>query len=145
VVIWYMWVLTANEREKNMLLHAAISFSHYYSSLSWVPSGILLFTRKCYQKFFFLSLFSAVSYNINTKKKNLKKIWIKCLDVGLRVNASGAKICYQCDELHPSSKWKFWGEKITKCNGVPFEKFATKTSKAFGAALLTCYTVIFSF
>jgi hypothetical protein len=59
---------------------------------------------------------------------------------GVRVNGSGAKICYQCDELHPSSKWKFWGEKITKCNGVPFDKFATKTSKAFGAALLTCFT-----
>ncbi|CAF0871854.1 unnamed protein product [Adineta steineri] len=52
----------------------------------------------------------------------------------------GSKVCYQCDEKHPSSKWKFWGEKITKCSNVPFEKYATKTSKALGAAVLTCYT-----
>lgn len=51
-----------------------------------------------------------------------------------------AKICYQCDDLNPSSRFKFWGEKITRCNGVPFEKYATKTSRAFGAAVLTCYT-----
>ncbi|UJR21676.1 hypothetical protein I4U23_024753 [Adineta vaga] len=51
-----------------------------------------------------------------------------------------AKICYQCDDKNPSSKLKFYGEKITKCNGVPFEKYATKTSRAFGAAVLTCYT-----
>ena len=58
---------------------------------------------------------------------------------------SDAKICYQCDEIKPSGKFKFWGEKITKCNGVPFEKYATKTSRAFGAAVLTCYTVILEF
>lgn len=51
------------------------------------------------------------------------------------------KICYQCDDKNPSSKLKFIGEKITRCNGVPFEKYATKTSRAFGAAVLTCYTV----
>jgi len=62
--------------------------------------------------------------------------------VGVGLAASGAKICYQCDELHPSSKWKFWGEKITKCSGVPFDKYASKTSAAFGASVLTCYTVI---
>ncbi|CAF4044472.1 unnamed protein product [Rotaria sp. Silwood2] len=51
-----------------------------------------------------------------------------------------AKICYQCDDLNPSSKLKFYGEKITKCSGVPFEQYASKTSKAFGAAVLTCFT-----
>jgi len=40
----------------------------------------------------------------------------------------------------PSPWWKFWGEKITRCHGIPYEKYATKTSKAFGAAVLTCYT-----
>lgn len=59
----------------------------------------------------------------------------------LQFNLNSAKICYQCDELNPSGKFKIIGEKITKCNGVPFEKFATKTSKAFGAAVLTCFTV----
>jgi len=59
---------------------------------------------------------------------------------GIRLGSNGAKICYQCDELHPSSRWKFWGEKITKCSTVPFEKYATKTSKAFGSDVLTCYT-----
>jgi len=58
----------------------------------------------------------------------------------IRGTSADAKICYQCDELNPSSKWKFWGEKITKCSGIPFEKYATKTSKAFGSAVLTCYT-----
>jgi len=62
-----------------------------------------------------------------------------CL-AGIRLGSGEAKICYQCDELHPSSRWKFWGEKITKCSGVPFEKYATKTSKALGSAVLTCYT-----
>ncbi|CAF3964432.1 unnamed protein product [Rotaria magnacalcarata] len=57
-----------------------------------------------------------------------------CLDI------AGAKICYQCDDKNPSSKLKIFGEKITKCNGVPFEKYASKTSRAFGAAVLTCYT-----
>jgi hypothetical protein len=59
----------------------------------------------------------------------------------LQNGLSGAKICYQCDDLHPSGKWKFWGEKITRCSGIPLEKYATKTSRAFGAAVLTCYTV----
>jgi hypothetical protein len=58
------------------------------------------------------------------------------------LEVSTAKICYQCDDKKPSSKLKIFGEKITKCNGVPFEKYATRTSKAFGAAVLTCYTVI---
>jgi hypothetical protein len=66
-------------------------------------------------------------------------ITISCL-AGVGLAASGAKICYQCDELHPSSKWKFWGEKITKCSGIPFEKYASKTSAAFGTSVLTCYT-----
>ncbi len=60
----------------------------------------------------------------------------------VRIEFSGAKICYQCDDKNPSSKFKIIGEKITKCNGVPFEKYASKTSKAFGAAVLTCFTVI---
>ncbi|CAF1221697.1 unnamed protein product [Rotaria magnacalcarata] len=58
----------------------------------------------------------------------------------VQLDFSAAKICYQCDELHPSSRWKFWGEKITKCNGVPLDKYATRTSKLFGTAVLTCYT-----
>jgi len=58
----------------------------------------------------------------------------------VQLNVHGSKICYQCDQKHPSPWWKFWGEKITRCNGIPFEKYATKTSKAFGAAVLTCYT-----
>lgn len=58
---------------------------------------------------------------------------------------SAAKICYQCDDKNPSSKLKLIGEKITKCEGVPFEKYATKTSRAFGAAVLTCYTVGFDY
>ncbi|CAF3710705.1 unnamed protein product [Rotaria sp. Silwood1] len=49
-------------------------------------------------------------------------------------------ICYQCDDINPSSKLKFYGEKITRCTGVPFEKYASKTSKAFGANVLTCFT-----
>jgi hypothetical protein len=57
------------------------------------------------------------------------------------LNFSEAKICYQCDDKNPSSKLKFYGEKITKCAGVPFDKYASKTSKAFGAAVLTCFTV----
>jgi hypothetical protein len=60
----------------------------------------------------------------------------------IQLEFSSAKICYQCDEKNPSSKLKFIGEKITKCSGTPFEKYATKTSKAFGAAVLTCFTVI---
>lgn len=52
----------------------------------------------------------------------------------------GAKICYQCDEKNPSSRFKFWGEKITRCSDTPFEKYATKTSTAFGTSVLTCYT-----
>lgn len=52
----------------------------------------------------------------------------------------GAKICYQCDEKNPTSKWKFWAKKISRCSGIPFEKYATKTSRAFGADVLTCYT-----
>jgi len=60
-------------------------------------------------------------------------------------DVSGAKICYQCDDINPSTKFKLIGEKITKCNGVPFEKYASKTSKAFGAAVLTCFTVILKF
>ena len=60
----------------------------------------------------------------------------------VQLELTGAKICYQCDDKNPSSKLKFYGEKITKCDGVPFEKYATKTSRAFGAAVLTCYTVI---
>jgi hypothetical protein len=60
-------------------------------------------------------------------------------------DVSGAKICYQCDDKNPSTKFKLIGEKITKCNGVPFEKYASKTSKAFGAAVLTCFTVILKF
>jgi len=55
-------------------------------------------------------------------------------------SSSAAKICYQCNEKNPSSKLKIWGEKITKCSGVPMEKYATKTSRAFGANVLTCYT-----
>ena len=55
------------------------------------------------------------------------------------------KICYQCDDKNPSSKFKIIGEKITKCNGVAFDKYATRTSKAFGAAVLTCFTVILPF
>jgi hypothetical protein len=58
------------------------------------------------------------------------------------LDARGAKICYQCDDKNPSSKLKIIGEKITKCNGVAFDKYATKTSKAGGASVLTCYTVI---
>ncbi|CAF1284436.1 unnamed protein product [Adineta steineri] len=58
----------------------------------------------------------------------------------VQLQVACAKICYQCDDKNPSSKLKFIGEKITKCNGVPFEKYATKTSRAFGAAVLTCYT-----
>ncbi|CAF1019519.1 unnamed protein product [Rotaria sp. Silwood1] len=58
----------------------------------------------------------------------------------IQLDLSEGKICYRCDELHPSGKFKFWGEKITKCSGVPFDKYATKTSRAFGAAVLTCYT-----
>ncbi|CAF2736557.1 unnamed protein product [Rotaria sp. Silwood2] len=58
----------------------------------------------------------------------------------VQLDLSEGKICYRCDDLHPSGRWKFWGEKITKCTGVPFEKYATKTSRAFGAAVLTCYT-----
>lgn len=58
------------------------------------------------------------------------------------MDISGAKICYQCDDKNPSSKFKIIGEKITKCNGVAFDKYATKTSRAFGAAVLTCYTVL---
>jgi hypothetical protein len=57
-------------------------------------------------------------------------------------NFSSAKICYQCDDKNPSSKLKIIGEKITKCNGVSKEKYASKTSKAFGAAVLTCFTVL---
>ncbi|CAF2647316.1 unnamed protein product [Rotaria sp. Silwood2] len=57
-----------------------------------------------------------------------------------KLNVNGSKICYQCDQKNPSSWWKFWGEKITRCNGIPFEKYATRTSKAFGAGVLTCYT-----
>lgn len=60
----------------------------------------------------------------------------------IQLEFTAGKICYQCDEKNPSSKFKIIGEKITKCNGVPFEKYATKTSKAFGAAVLTCFTVI---
>ena len=58
----------------------------------------------------------------------------------LQLNINASKICYQCDDKNPSSWWKFWGEKITRCKGVPFEKYATKTSKAFGASVLTCYS-----
>jgi len=61
----------------------------------------------------------------------------------VKLKVDGSKICYQCDQKHPSSWWKFWGEKITRCHGIPFEKYATKTSKAFGTSVLTCYTVIF--
>lgn len=61
----------------------------------------------------------------------------------IALNVSGSKICYQCDDKKPSPWWKFWGEKITKCKGHPFEKYATTTSAAFGASVLTCYTVIF--
>jgi len=63
----------------------------------------------------------------------------------VHLDVSGAKICYQCDDKNPSTKFKLIGEKITKCNGVPFEKYASKTSKAFGAAVLTCYTVVLKF
>ncbi|CAF0793187.1 unnamed protein product [Didymodactylos carnosus] len=52
----------------------------------------------------------------------------------------GSKICYRCDNKNPSSSWKLIGEKITKCDGVPFENYATKTSKALGAQVLTCFT-----
>lgn len=72
--------------------------------------------------------------------KLLLLLAVFCVAVVRHVSAADAKICYQCDELHPSSKWKFWGEKITKCSNIPFEKYATKTSKAFGSAVLTCYT-----
>lgn len=129
-----------------MLFLSVISFSHYYSYLSWVLSRILLFTRRCYRNYFSWSPFFAVSYDRIIEEKIVDiQSNIFHLGIELRVDANGAKICYQCDELHPSSKWKFWGEKITKCSGVPFEKFATKTSKAFGAAVLTCYTVIHTF
>ena len=60
----------------------------------------------------------------------------------IQFNVDGSKICYQCDDKHPSPWWKFWGEKISRCKGISFEKYATKTSKAFGAAVLTCYTVL---
>ncbi|CAF0803100.1 unnamed protein product [Adineta ricciae] len=62
-----------------------------------------------------------------------------CL-ISIQLGLIEAKICYQCDDKNPSKWWKFWGEKITKCNGVPFQKYASKTSKAFGADVLTCYT-----
>jgi len=52
----------------------------------------------------------------------------------------GAKICYECDQKKPTPWWKFWATKVGRCHGIPFEKYATKTSKAFGAAVLTCYT-----
>jgi len=58
----------------------------------------------------------------------------------IKLNVNGSKICYQCDEKKPRPWWKFWAEKLTKCNGVPLEKYVTKTSKAFGASVLTCYT-----
>ncbi|CAF3591152.1 unnamed protein product [Rotaria sordida] len=58
----------------------------------------------------------------------------------IQLDLSAGKICYQCDDLHPSSRFKFWGDKITKCTGVPFDKYITRTSRAFGAAVLTCYT-----
>jgi hypothetical protein len=60
----------------------------------------------------------------------------------IQFNVDGSKICYQCDDKHPSPWWKFWGEKISRCKRISFEKYATKTSKAFGAAVLTCYTVL---
>ncbi len=77
-------------------------------------------------------------------KKNLNLLFenISIVTV-IKLNVDGSKICYQCDQKHPSSWWKFWGEKITRCHGIPFGKYATKTSKAFGTAVLTCYTVIF--
>ena len=68
---------------------------------------------------------------------------LSCVVVVVRLHVSDGKICYQCDDKNPSSKLKIIGEKITKCNGVDFEKYATKTSKAFGAAVLTCFTVYY--
>jgi len=72
-------------------------------------------------------------------KSNLLLVVILYLSV-VKLNVNGSKICYQCDEKKPRPWWKFWAEKITRCNGIPFEKYATKTSKAFGASVLTCYT-----
>lgn len=101
----------------------------------------MLITKRCLT-FFLLPLFFIVSYNIYTKKNLYLRFINIFIVVTVHLDLSGAKICYQCDEKNPSSNWKFWGEKITKCSGVPFEQYATKTSRAFGAAVLTCYTVI---
>jgi len=70
-------------------------------------------------------------------EKRMTRILVSVVEL----NVNGSKICYQCDQKNPSSWWKFWGEKITRCNGIPFEKYATRTSKAFGSSVLTCYTV----
>lgn len=85
-----------------------------------------------------------VSFNLNNKKKRTLYIilnYIFTVTV-LQLNVDGSKICYQCDQKNPAPWWKFWS-KLTRCNGIPFEKYTTKTSKAFGAGVLTCYTVIF--
>jgi len=81
--------------------------------------------------------YKQVKKNLNVLFENISIVTV------IKLNVDGSKICYQCDQKHPSSWWKFWGEKITRCHGIPFEKYATKTSKAFGTSVLTCYTVIF--
>jgi hypothetical protein len=58
----------------------------------------------------------------------------------VKLNVDGSKICYQCDDKHPTPWWKFWRTKIPRCENIPFEKYVTKTSKAFGTSVLTCYT-----
>jgi hypothetical protein len=88
-----------------------------------------------------LPSFATVSDHINKNENLYLRFKLIFVVIAVHLGSSAAKICYQCDEKNPSTKLKFWGEKITKCSGVPFEKYATKTSRAFGAAVLTCYTV----
>ncbi|CAF0896508.1 unnamed protein product [Adineta steineri] len=66
-------------------------------------------------------------------------VLIVCLTV-VKLQVDASKICYKCDEKHARPWWKFWAEKVTKCQGVPAEKYKTRTSAALGASVLTCYT-----
>ena len=88
----------------------------------------LVFFRKCHYR--------TTRRSLHVLFENLFAVTV------IQFNVDGSKICYQCDDKHPSPWWKFWGEKISRCKGISFEKYATKTSKAFGAAVLTCYTVL---
>lgn len=98
-------------------------------------SKIILLTVSFYCKFYC------------TLGRNYKRVTLifSLIVILVQLELISGKICYQCDDKNPSSRLKIIGEKITKCNGVAFEKYATRTSKAFGAAVLTCYTVILRF